>query len=162
MNRPDLSISRNYLHDQVVQQLRALILSGDLEPKAKLNEAALAERFGISRTPLREAIKVLSAEGLLELLPNRGARVASLSHAEIDEMLDVVAALEMTAGELACRHATEDQIVALRSIRRSSPRRATACCRGSTRRCRAASSARAIAPTRPRSSGPRRWTTTTA
>jgi DNA-binding GntR family transcriptional regulator len=116
MNRPDLSISRNYLHDQVVQQLRALILSGDLEPKAKLNEAALAERFGISRTPLREAINVLSAEGLLELLPNRGARVASLSHAEIDEMLDVVAALEMTAGELACRHATEDQIVALNAL----------------------------------------------
>lgn len=116
MNQPNLSISRNYLHDQVVQQLRAMILSGDLEPRAKLNEAALAEQFGISRTPLREAIKVLSAEGLLELLPNRGARVASLSRHEIDEMLDVVAALETTAGELACRRATDDEIAALAAL----------------------------------------------
>jgi DNA-binding GntR family transcriptional regulator len=87
----------------VARRLRALIQSGELKPRERLNEVALAERFAISRTPLREAIKILATEGLLDLLPNRGARVASISETEIDEMLEVIAALEATAGERACR-----------------------------------------------------------
>lgn len=109
-------ISRNYLHDQVADRLRALIQSGEMKPKQRLNESELAERFGISRTPLREAIKILATEGLLDLLPNRGARVASFSEDEIDEMLVVIAALEATAGDLACREiepAELDRIEAL-------------------------------------------------
>lgn len=103
-------IARRYLHDEVAERLRALILAGDLEPRARVNELELAEQFGISRTPLREAIKILATEGLLELLPNRGARVASLSEAEIDETLEAVAALEAGAGELACQRMGEAEI----------------------------------------------------
>lgn len=115
MNRmePNLGISRRYLHDEVAERIRALILSGDLEPKARVNEMELAERFGISRTPLREAIKILATEGLLDLLPNRGARVASISEAEIDETIEVVAGLEATAADLACQHITEAEIEAI-------------------------------------------------
>ncbi|GJD50732.1 Fatty acid metabolism regulator protein [Methylobacterium crusticola] len=115
MNRiePGIGISRRYLHDEVAERLRALIRSGELEPRARINEIALTERFGISRTPLREAIKILATEGLLDLLPNRGARVASISLAEIDEMLEVVAGLEATAADLACRHITEPEIAAI-------------------------------------------------
>ncbi|MGY2046543.1 GntR family transcriptional regulator [Methylobacterium sp. JK268] len=109
----ETGISRRYLHDEVAERLRALILSGELEPRARLNEMLLTERFGISRTPLREAIKILATEGLLELLPNRGARVASISTAEIEEILEVVAALEALASELACRHITPAEVEAI-------------------------------------------------
>lgn len=113
MNRPEIGISRRYLHDEVVERIRALILDGDLEPRARVNELELCERFGISRTPLREAIKILATEGLLELLPNRGARVASISAEEIDEMVEVVAGLEATAADLACRRITDAEIAAI-------------------------------------------------
>lgn len=106
-------IHRRYLHDEVADRLRALILSGGLEPKSRVNELELCERFGTSRTPLREAIKILSSEGLVELLPNRGARVASLSSHEIDEMVQVVAGLEAIAAELACQRAEADEIAAI-------------------------------------------------
>ncbi len=106
-------IPRRYLHDEVADRLRELILSGGLEPQARVNELELCERFGTSRTPLREAIKILATEGLVELLPNRGARVASLSAAEIDEMVQVVAGLEAVAAELACQRADDDEIDAI-------------------------------------------------
>jgi DNA-binding GntR family transcriptional regulator len=106
-------IQRRYLHDEVADRLRELILTGELEPRARVNELDLCERFGTSRTPLREAIKILSSEGLVELLPNRGARVASLSLPEIDEMIQVVAGLEAVAAELACQRAGEDEIAAI-------------------------------------------------
>jgi DNA-binding GntR family transcriptional regulator len=106
-------IQRRYLHDEVAERLRDLILTGELEPKSRVNELELCEKFGISRTPLREAIKILATEGLLELLPNRGARVGSVSQAEIEEMTEVVAGLEATAGELACRMASEAEIDAI-------------------------------------------------
>ncbi len=109
-------ISRNYLHDEVARALRALIQSGELKPQQRLNEVELAERFRISRTPLREAIKILATEGLLDLLPNRGARVASISEAEIDEMLEVISGLEATGGELACRKITEAEVSAITAL----------------------------------------------
>jgi DNA-binding GntR family transcriptional regulator len=108
-----LGISRRYLHDEVADRLRELIRAGELEPRARVNELELAERFGISRTPLREAIKILATEGLLDLLPNRGARVASISPEEIDEMIEVVAGLEATAADLACRVITDEEIAAI-------------------------------------------------
>jgi len=110
------TINRQYLHEEVVGQLRELILSGHLEPRSRVNESQLCQRFHISRTPLREAIKLLAAEGLLELIPNRGARVAAISAAEIDEVLAVVAALEGAAGELACSHITDEEIAALEAL----------------------------------------------
>ncbi len=94
----DLAINRRSLHGEVAERLRGLILSGELAPRSRVNELELCERFGISRTPLREAIKLLAGEGLLVLLPNKGARVAALDEAEIDEILEVVAGLEAVAG----------------------------------------------------------------
>ena len=110
---PGLGISRRYLHDEVADRMRALIQSGEMEPKARINEGELTERFGISRTPLREAIKILATEGMLELLPNRGARVASISGSEIEEMMEVIAGLEATAGDLACRTVSDAEIDAI-------------------------------------------------
>lgn len=112
----DSFISRNYLHDQVAKRLRALIQSGQIKPNERLNEVALAERFGISRTPLREAIKILATEGLLELLPNRGAHVARFSETEVDEMLVVIAGLEATAGELAASKITEVELAEVEAL----------------------------------------------
>ncbi|MGA0597495.1 GntR family transcriptional regulator [Enterovirga sp. CN4-39] len=106
-------ISKRYLHDEVADRIRELIREGELEPRARVNELELSERFGISRTPLREAIKILATEGLLELLPNKGARVASISPEETDEMIEVVAGLEGTAAELACRLITDEEIDAI-------------------------------------------------
>ena len=109
----DLNLNRRYIHDDVADRLRDLILSGDLPPRSRINELELADRFGISRTPLREAIKILATEGLLELLPNRGARVAVLSAQEIDDMLVVIGGLEGLAAELACDRITEPEVAAI-------------------------------------------------
>ncbi|WP_046862947.1 GntR family transcriptional regulator [Microvirga massiliensis] len=116
---PGQSINRRYLHDEVAERLRELIRAGELEPRARVNELELAERFGISRTPLREAIKILATEGLLDLLPNRGARVASISMEEIEEMVEVVAGLEATAADLACRSITDQEIAAIEEKHRA-------------------------------------------
>lgn len=120
MSRLDssLAISRRYLHDEAVERLRELILSGELPPRSRINEVELAERFDISRTPLREAIKILATEGLLDLLPRRGARVASLSTKEIEDTLEVVAALEATAGELSAKAMTEGEVEAVADLTR--------------------------------------------
>lgn len=109
----DLNLHRRYLHDEVAERLRGLILSGELPPRSRVSELELAERFGISRTPLREAVKILATEGLLELLPNRGARVAMLSAQEIDDMLLVIGGLEALAAELACARITEPEVDAI-------------------------------------------------
>ena len=110
---PGVGISRRYLHDEVADRMRELIHSGEMEPRARVNESELTETFGISRTPLREAIKILATEGLLELLPNRGARVASISQREIEEMIEVIAGLEATACELVCRVIDEGTLAAI-------------------------------------------------
>ncbi|MCA3596198.1 MAG: GntR family transcriptional regulator [Methylobacterium sp.] len=103
-------IHRRYLHDEVAERIRDLIRSGELEPNSRVNELELAERFGISRTPLREAIKILATEGMLELLPNRGARVAAVNEAEIDEMLEVIAGLEANAARLLAMRISDSEI----------------------------------------------------
>ncbi|MCJ2014138.1 GntR family transcriptional regulator [Methylobacterium sp. J-076] len=108
-------ISRRYLHDEVADRMRELIQSGEMEPKERINEGELTERFGISRTPLREAIKILATEGLLELLPNRGARVASISEEELEDVIEVIAGLEATAGDLACRTISDAEIDAIQT-----------------------------------------------
>lgn len=116
LSPPSEAISRNYLHDEVAQRLRALIQSGEMTPHMRLNETVLARRFGISRTPLREAIKILSSEGLVDILPNRGAHVASISRAEIEEMTEVIAGLEATAGELLAHHITDAGIETIEAM----------------------------------------------
>ena len=97
----DLRIQRQSLHDVVVDRLRDLIVEGVLGPGQRLNERLLCEQLGISRTPLRESFKVLASEGLIELLPNRGATVAPLTIDEIKEVADVLSGLEAVVGPLA-------------------------------------------------------------
>ena len=95
-------IARVSLHDETVSRLRALITEGDLPPGSRIQERELCERFGVSRTPLREALKVLASEGLVDLTPHRGARVTRLSGTDLRDAFEIVAALEALAGELAC------------------------------------------------------------
>lgn len=109
-------LKRRLLHTQVADRLRELIVWGDLEPGERLNERLLCERFDISRTPLREALKMLSAEGLVTLLPNRGAVVTTLTRAEAEDMFQVMAVLEGLAGELACKRATAENIAEIQAL----------------------------------------------
>ena len=94
-------VARQALHQQVAERLRERITEGVLPPGAKLNERELSEQLAVSRTPLREALRMLAAEGLVELLPNRGAVVVQMSARDVAETFDVIAALEGLAGELA-------------------------------------------------------------
>ena len=107
---------RRLLHEEVVDQLRDMIVQGGLAPETKLNERVLAAQLGISRTPLREAIKYLASEGLVELLPNRGAVVAPLRRAKVREIFTVLGSLEALAGELVCRNATDADIAEIRAL----------------------------------------------
>lgn len=109
-------IPRRALHQEAVDRLRDLIVQGELEPGERLNERVLCGRLGISRTPLREAIKLLATEGLVELLPNRGAVVAAINTARLAETLQVMGALEGLAGELACRTARPERIAEIRGL----------------------------------------------
>lgn len=109
-------ISRRPLHEEAVDRLREMIVRGQLAPGARLNERLLCGQLGISRTPLREAIKLLAPEGLVALLPNRGAQVAPLEPARLAETLAVMGALEALAGELACHHASDAQIAEVAAL----------------------------------------------
>jgi DNA-binding GntR family transcriptional regulator len=109
-------IERRPLHEEVIDQLRDRIVQGELAPGTRLNERVLCEQLGISRTPLREAIKMLATEGLVALLPNRGAIVTPLKAATIADTLTVMGALESLAGELACINASEAEIGEIRAL----------------------------------------------
>ncbi|MEL6511153.1 MAG: GntR family transcriptional regulator [Pseudomonadota bacterium] len=108
-------LSRPSLHEELVTRLRQAIVDGTLQPQAKVPERELCEQLGVSRTPLREALKVLANEGLIVLESNRGARVSNVTMEELEAAFPVVAALEGLAGELACAKASDaeiDQLVA--------------------------------------------------
>lgn len=109
-------LARQHLHDSVVTHLRRLIVESVLAPGAKLNERELCETMGISRTPLREALKALAAEGLIEISPNRGASVYKMSHHEVWETFEFVSGLEAMAGELACERITPAEVEEIRVL----------------------------------------------
>jgi DNA-binding GntR family transcriptional regulator len=109
-------ITRRPLHEEATDRLRDLIVQGKLAPSVRLNERLLTAQLGVSRTPLREAFKVLATEGMVELLPNRGAIVAPMDPVRLSESLAVMGALEALAGELACQHATESQLNEIRAL----------------------------------------------
>ena len=109
-------ILRRPLHEEATDRLRDLIVQGTLAPGSRLNERLLTAQLGVSRTPLREAFKVLATEGLVELLPNRGAIVSMIDPVRVAETLAVMGALEALAGELACASATDGQINEIRSL----------------------------------------------
>jgi DNA-binding GntR family transcriptional regulator len=99
------------LHEEVLTRLRDYIVEGKIADGARVPEKQLCALFGISRTPLREALKVLAAEGLIDLLPNRGARVRALDPQEIAELFDLMGGLEALAGRLACECMTEAEFL---------------------------------------------------
>lgn len=103
-------IGRKALAVEISERLRQMILERQLQPGEKINEKLLTRQFGVSRTPLREALKVLAAEGLLELIPNRGAVITRQSMAELSEVFRVLASLEALAGELAAENAQQAEI----------------------------------------------------
>ena len=109
-------IARRPLHEEAADRLRDLIVQGRLAAGARLNERLLTIQLGVSRTPLREAFKVLATEGLVELLPNRGAIVSHIDSVRLQDSLAVMGALEALAGELACRNATEAQLNEIRAL----------------------------------------------
>lgn len=98
------------LHEEVVGRIRAILLDGEIPPGARIPERELCERLQISRTPLREALKVLAAEGLVQLLPNRGARAAKLTDKDMRDLFEVCQGLEALAGELACERISDTGI----------------------------------------------------
>jgi len=104
------------LHADIVSQLRDFLVEGHLAPGSRIPERELCEKFDISRTPLREALKVLAAEGLIELLPNRGARVRQFSEADIRNLFEVLSGLDFLAGRLACARITDDAIAAIEKL----------------------------------------------
>lgn len=110
------TIDRRPLHHELVDRLRDMIIEGQLEPGQKISEKALCERFGVSRTPLREAVKILAAEGFLDLTPHRGASVVKLTLKDFEEALPIMGALDAVAGELACQNATEAEITELEEL----------------------------------------------
>lgn len=105
-----LSMPGAVLHGQVAQRLRQMLVEGQIAPGAKLNERELCEQLKVSRTPLREAIKTLAAEGLVELLPNRGAIAVQLGEADILNTFEVMAGLEGMSGELAAQRITPEEL----------------------------------------------------
>ncbi|MEO8850023.1 MAG: GntR family transcriptional regulator [Casimicrobiaceae bacterium] len=109
-------LQRRSLHDDLVERIRDMIIEGQLVPLSRIHEGDLGKALGVSRTPLREALKFLASEGLLELVPGRGAIVRKLTPKDVRDMLDVLGAIEMLGGRLACRHATDAQIAGLRRI----------------------------------------------
>jgi DNA-binding GntR family transcriptional regulator len=111
-----LSIERPVLHDQVARRLRQMLVEGRIAPGAKLNERTLCEELRVSRTPLREAIKMLAAEGLVELVPNRGSVAVQLSVAAVRDTFEVMAGLEALSGQLAAERITEAELAEIKAL----------------------------------------------
>ena len=111
-----IEISRMGLHDQVAARLRVMLVEGRIPPGAKLNERELCDLLRVSRTPLREAIKLLGAEGLVDLLPNRGAVAVKLTESDITSAFEVLAGLEGMSGELAARRISDEEVAELRAL----------------------------------------------
>lgn len=104
------------LRDIVFQTLRKAILNGELEPGERLMETQLGEKLGVSRTPIREAIRKLELEGLVVMVPRKGAQVAQFTEKDIEDVLQVRAALEALSAKLACRHMDERSFLKLQLI----------------------------------------------
>jgi DNA-binding GntR family transcriptional regulator len=112
----DLKVTMNEylpLRDVVFNTLRQAILKGELKPGERLMEIQLADRLGVSRTPIREAIRKLELEGLVIMVPRKGAEVAKITEKDLNDVLEVRCALEELAVELACKKISKEQIAQL-------------------------------------------------
>lgn len=104
------------LHEAVVDRLRDMVLDGDLAIGERLHDARLADMLGVSRTPIREALKLLAREGLVNLLPGRGARVSAYSLEDLIALIEVIAGLERYACELAAERMTEGDFATIQRM----------------------------------------------
>lgn len=104
------------LHATVLHKVRDLITTGELAPGVHLTERILTSQLRVSRTPVREALKILAHEGLVELLPNCGAQVTRLTAESAHRLFEVIEALEAQAGRLACERITDDELAELRHV----------------------------------------------
>ncbi len=101
------------LRDVVFNTLRQAILTGELKPGDRLMEIHLANKLGVSRTPIREAIRKLELEGLVTMIPRRGAEVAQITEKSMNDVLEVRRAMDALCTELACDRISEEEMVAL-------------------------------------------------
>jgi DNA-binding GntR family transcriptional regulator len=106
------------LHSALLPKLRVYLIEGHIAEGERIPERELCEAFGMSRTPMREALKVLASEGLIELLPRRGARMKVLSVVEIGELFDIAGGLEALAGRLACEKMTDTAFARIEDLHR--------------------------------------------
>jgi DNA-binding GntR family transcriptional regulator len=109
-------IQRQSLHLEVADNLRDMIVEGALSPGQRISEGDLCDQFGISRTPMREALKVLASEGLVDIKPNRGTRIAEITLEDIDELFEAASGIERLCGELATKKLTESNLDQLKSL----------------------------------------------
>ena len=117
MKEPNFEVTMNEylpLRDVVFNTLRQAILRGELKPGERLMEIQLANKLGVSRTPIREAIRKLELEGLVLMIPRKGAEVAEITEKSLRDVLEVRRALEELAVELACEKITPEQIQELK------------------------------------------------
>ncbi len=111
-----LEIKNRSLHDQVANRVRDMIIEGILEPGSRIDEARLIEDLGVSRTPFREALRTLAAEGLVIVRPSKGSTVRKLTPEDVFSMLEVLGHLERLAGELACARSSDAEIAELAAL----------------------------------------------
>lgn len=111
-------ITRRTLHEEVVNHVRDMIIEGRLAPGARINEVQVGAMLGVSRTPLREAIKTLASEGLVEVVPAKGAVVRRFSEQDLSQILEVLKSIEQLGGRLACERADEATIAGIAELHR--------------------------------------------
>jgi DNA-binding GntR family transcriptional regulator len=111
-----VSLAPRALYEKVAELLRQRIFRRELEPGSWIDEVKLAQEYGISRTPLREALKVLAAEGLVTMKVRRGAYVTEVSEQDLAEVYHLLALLESDAAGVVARQATDAQLAELRAV----------------------------------------------
>ncbi len=111
-----VSLSPRALYEEVAELLRQRIFSRELEPGSWIDELKLAEDYGISRTPLREALKVLAAEGLVTMKVRRGAYVTEVNEKDLTDIYHLLGLLESDATGVVAEHATDEQLRELQSL----------------------------------------------
>ena len=114
--RKTVKLKRTGLHERAAARMRAMIIRGELEPGSSMQETKLSDALGVSRTPLREAIKLLAAEGLVQLRPNRSPRIADIETDNILELFEALAGIERLAAELAAQRMTKRELQRLRLL----------------------------------------------
>lgn len=111
--RDDVIIERRSLHDEVVDRMRDMVIEGRLQAGTRINESELCRRLGVSRTPVREAIKTLASEGLIDLVRNKGAIVRRVVGDEVADMMEAVELIECYAATVGVDRASDREIAVI-------------------------------------------------